>query len=83
MLRAYRKPAAIVGYTGTLLKAQREGRIHAAYSATGTINGRFSCQRPNLQNVPRGAMRFCFMPAGPDRCSSSGTSAKSSYASPR
>ena len=67
LLRVYRKPASLVGYIGTLLKAQREGRIHAAYSATGAVNGRFSCERPNLQNVPRGPLRFCFVPSGPGR----------------
>ena len=66
LLRAYRKPASLVSYTGTLLKAQREGRIHAAYSSTGAVNGRFSCEGPNLQNVPR-ELRSCFIPSAPDR----------------
>ena len=67
LLRAYRKPASLVSYTGTLLAAQREGRIHAAYSSTGAVNGRFSCESPNLQNVPR-ELRSCFIPSAPDRC---------------
>lgn len=53
LLRRYRRPVSLVSYIGALLAAQHEGRIHAAYSSTGAANGRFSCERPNLQNVPR------------------------------
>jgi DNA polymerase I-like protein with 3'-5' exonuclease and polymerase domains len=68
LLRVYRKPASLAGYAGTLLAAQREGRIHAAYSSTGTVNGRFTCENPNLQNVPRNReTRSCFVPSAPDR----------------
>jgi DNA polymerase-1 len=68
LLRAYRKAAALVGYIRTLLEAQRGGRIHAAYSSTGAANGRFSCENPNLQNVPRDKeIRSCFVPSAPDR----------------
>ena len=29
------------------------GRIHASFKMTGTRTGRFSCSRPNLQQIPR------------------------------
>lgn len=40
------------------------GRIHADYFQLGSRAGRMSCQRPNLQQVPRDkAYRACFRPA--------------------
>jgi DNA polymerase-1 len=43
---------------------QRTGRIHADYDQIGSTAGRFSCSRPNLQQVPRTrAYRACFRPA--------------------
>jgi DNA polymerase I len=42
----------------------RTGRIHADYLQLGSRAGRMSCQRPNLQQVPRErAYRACFRPA--------------------
>jgi DNA polymerase-1 len=44
--------------------APTTGRIHAEYLQLGSRAGRMSCQRPNLQQVPREpAYRACFRPA--------------------
>ncbi|KAL8426480.1 hypothetical protein Efla_001782 [Eimeria flavescens] len=43
------------------------GRIHAQLHQCGAGSGRFSCDSPNLQQVPReAAFRRCFVPASPD-----------------
>lgn len=34
--------------------ADKEERIHASFNQFGTDTGRFSCSKPNLQNVPSG-----------------------------
>lgn len=43
------------------------GRIHPSYRQCGARSGRFSCKKPNLQNVPRNCtakgMRTCFIAA--------------------
>ncbi|MCL1472012.1 bifunctional 3'-5' exonuclease/DNA polymerase [Argonema antarcticum] len=43
------------------------GRIHPSYRQCGARSGRFSCKKPNLQNVPRNCtakgMRTCFISA--------------------
>lgn len=39
------------------------GRIHPHWNATGTITGRFSCNNPNLQNIPAShSVRRMFIP---------------------
>ncbi len=39
------------------------GKVHTEYFTVGTQTGRFSSNRPNLQNVPRkGGYRECFIP---------------------
>ena len=39
------------------------GKIHTEYVTVGTQTGRFSSNKPNLQNVPRkGGYRECFLP---------------------
>jgi DNA polymerase I-like protein with 3'-5' exonuclease and polymerase domains len=44
-----------------------DGRIHAQFSPTGALSGRFTSKGPNLQNITRGALRSCFVPSSPDR----------------
>jgi DNA polymerase-1 len=45
----------------TLIDAQQEdGRIYARFNPGGTFTGRYSSSGPNLQNLPRGAMRYVF-----------------------
>ncbi|MFZ9655407.1 MAG: DNA polymerase [Limnohabitans sp.] len=45
----------------SLIDAQAEdGRIYARFNPTGTFTGRYSSSNPNLQNIPRGAIRYCF-----------------------
>lgn len=45
----------------------KTGRIHPSYRQCGARSGRFSCQQPNLQNIPRNCtaqgMRTCFISA--------------------
>lgn len=46
----------------SLLEAvEKDGRIHGQFDPTGTDAGRFSSQRPNLQNIARGPLRGCFV----------------------
>jgi DNA polymerase-1 len=38
----------------------KDGRIHASFRQLGASTGRMSCERPNLQNIPRGSeLRSC------------------------
>ena len=40
------------------------GRIHPTFLQIGTVNGRFACRDPNLQQIPRDdAVRGCFIAA--------------------
>jgi len=40
------------------------GRIHPTFLQVGTVNGRFACRDPNLQQIPRdGTVRGCFVAA--------------------
>ena len=58
---AYRDAEKLAQQAQSLLEASTAGRIHADYDPTGTATGRFSCRRPNLQNVARGELRECFI----------------------
>jgi DNA polymerase I-like protein with 3'-5' exonuclease and polymerase domains len=40
-------------YTPLLRAADAGGRIHPSFKQHGTRTGRFSCERPNLQTIPR------------------------------
>jgi DNA polymerase-1 len=42
---------------------KQDGRIHGRFDPTGTATGRFSSKDPNLQNIGRGELRTCFVPA--------------------
>src|SRR5262249_16781612 len=44
-----------------------DGHIHARFSPTGSMTGRFSSKAPNLQNITRGALRSCFIASSPER----------------
>jgi DNA polymerase-1 len=46
-----------------------DGKLRPNYKLHGTVSGRFSCERPNLQQIPRsgskpwnGRMKACFIP---------------------
>jgi DNA polymerase I-like protein with 3'-5' exonuclease and polymerase domains len=40
-------------YVEGWLTAQVDGKLHAGILQYGTVTGRFSCRKPNLQNIPR------------------------------
>lgn len=48
-------------------KIVKDDRIHGEFLPLGTETGRFSSRNPNLQNISRGELRNCFVPAGDDR----------------
>lgn len=54
VLEHRRLQKAMSGYL-VPLKARigRDGRVHPGFMSTGTVTGRFSCSRPNLQTIPR------------------------------
>jgi len=56
----HRAASSPVKQINTLLKAiSADGRIHGSFNPTGTDTGRFSSQKPNLQNIGRGKLRGC------------------------
>jgi DNA polymerase I-like protein with 3'-5' exonuclease and polymerase domains len=68
LLLAHREASRKASVYGIEMAAKyvspRTGRIHADYLQLGSRAGRMSCQRPNLQQVPRErAYRACFRPA--------------------
>jgi DNA polymerase-1 len=64
----YRSTKKRMEQAETLLKAIGEdGRIHARFVPTGAITGRFSCRKPNLQNISRDKLRACFTPGDGNR----------------
>jgi DNA polymerase I-like protein with 3'-5' exonuclease and polymerase domains len=64
----YRSTKKRMEQAETLLKAiEEDGRIHAQFTPTGAITGRFSCRKPNLQNISRGELRACFVPGDGNR----------------
>jgi DNA polymerase I len=43
-----------------------DGRIRTRFNPLGAASGRFSSSGPNLQNIPRGPLRECFVAPGPE-----------------
>ena len=62
MYLSWKRANTLVTYCRGLIKAQdpETGRIHARFNQTGTFTGRYSSSSPNLQNIPRGLMRYAF-----------------------
>lgn len=60
VLLAHRGAVKQAQQTASLLKAVRDdGRIHGRFDPTGTVTGRFSSSKPNMQNIPRGEIAGC------------------------
>ena len=62
MYLSWKRANTLVTYCRGLIKAQdpETGRIHSSFNQALTHTGRYSSSSPNLQNVPRGAMRYAF-----------------------
>src|SRR3989344_1523121 len=65
--RGYEKLTSAFG-EGLLEKIKKKtGRLHPDFIQLGAATGRFSCQNPNLQQIPRNSeeapFRECFIPA--------------------
>ena len=58
-LLAYRKASKVVGTygPGLLERVRPDGRIYASWRQIGTATGRMSCKAPNLQQLPKDALR--------------------------
>ncbi|MBN1162383.1 hypothetical protein JXA34_01410 [Patescibacteria group bacterium] len=70
VLRNYRKYEKLVSAFGISLLAKlhpKTKRFHPEFNQMGTATGRFSCNNPNLQQIPRNTeeapFRECFNPA--------------------
>jgi DNA polymerase I len=50
----------------SLLEAAGVGRIMGRFNPLGAVSGRFSSSGPNLQNIPRGPLRECFIASSPE-----------------
>lgn len=49
----YRRIASLLKFCGQLKEIHpKTGRLHCSLSQIGTATGRFSCSKPNLQNIP-------------------------------
>jgi len=63
--RQYEKLLSAFGESFLKLVNKKTGRIHPSFNQMGTATGRFSCNNPNLQQVPSGRkapFRECFNP---------------------
>ncbi len=64
LILAFRSAEKLAQQATSLLESiQADGRIHGRFDPTGTATGRFSSKEPNLQNIGRGDLRTCFIPA--------------------
>lgn len=61
--------ATAVAYAGYPILCSFDGRLRPNYQLHGTVTGRLSCRKPNLQQIPRsskkqwdGALKACFIP---------------------
>ena len=45
--------------------SKKDGKIHTSFNQIGTVTGRFSCNDPNLQNIPAkdNSIRMMFVPS--------------------
>ena len=67
MVLDYRGTEKLVDTLESLLENERAGRIYAQFNPLGAVSGRFSSKGPNLQQIPRGAVRAAFVASAPDR----------------
>ena len=67
LILTWRGAAKLASNVESLLNAERDGRLYAQFNPLGTVTGRFSSKKPNLQSVTRGALRSCFVASAPDR----------------
>ncbi len=64
LILAFRAAEKLAQQAASLLECVKsDGRIHGRFDPTGTATGRFSSRDPNLQNINRGELRSCFIPA--------------------
>ncbi len=72
MVKEYRgwSKAIAVAYDGYPALISPDGRLRPNYKLHGTVTGRLSCEKPNLQQIPRvssnkwdGALKSLFIPA--------------------
>ena len=59
----WKKANTLVTFCESVIKAQdpENGRIYPRFNQTGTGTGRFSSSKPNIQQTPRGQIRYAYM----------------------
>ncbi len=66
LMMEHRENTKVLGtYVEPLLELQESGRVHTTFLQTGTVTGRLSSEKPNLQNIPQegkwaSELRDCF-----------------------